>query len=103
GLKNLLPNGGLGQSNKEQLATLRTTVNEAVANPTKLTEHLANATQPLRDAGMSKIADAYTDHQLRLMKVIQAILPKDPTMAAAHPFAQTVDIDDISPETRTKL
>lgn len=101
-LSNFLQDKGIGKTNQQQLDAVRTQATQANSDPAMLANHLAAVTQPLRDAGLPQVADAYTNHQIRLMKVLQTILPKDPSMASAHPFTSSVKIDEISPATKTK-
>lgn len=98
----LLPGGGLGQTHAQQVRALRTAVNQHQDNPAGVSDHLANLTAPLHDEGLAPVADAYTQHQLRLMKVIQSVLPADPKMAMPHPFAAEVKSDDIAPEVKAR-
>lgn len=102
-LNSYVPNNGSGLSNEQKLNKIREDVIHASTNPNLLTQHLATITQPLREAGLEKVAQAYSDQQLRLMKVIQTIIPKDPIMAEAHPFSAKVEESDISPATKTKM
>lgn len=101
-LNHFTPNNGTGLSNDQKLDKVRADVLSATTNPNMLIDHLATVTQPLRQAGLDQVAQAYTDHQLRLMKVIQAIIPKDPKMTQAHPFAAQVEPAEISPATKER-
>jgi hypothetical protein len=96
------PNNGSGMSEKQQLAFLQRSVTNHNNDPTALAEHLGNLTAPLRKAGLEPVAAAYTDHQVRLMKVLQSILPPGSDLSQAHPFAAKVNIDEISPAVKEK-
>lgn len=102
GLSNFTPNGGSGYSHQKQLEALQRQVSEAQRDPTRFADSLGAITAGFRAEGLDKVADAYTGHQIRLMKVLQTILPKDPSMVGAHPFSSKVQIDEISPETKEK-
>ena len=91
-----------GRSHEQQLRSLQRTVQEAAVTPEKHAEHVGQLVAPLRAEGLDQVADAYTEHQLRLMKVLQTILPKDPTLKEAHPFAARVQANEISPATKEK-
>ena len=99
----LLPNSGSGQSHATQIRVLKRAAAQYRENPGGVADHLAEMTAPMRQEGMGKVADAYTEHQLRLMKVIDAILPEDPAMTKAHPFAAQVAPEDISPATKSRV
>jgi hypothetical protein len=101
-ISRFLPNGGSGQSRDTQVAVLRRAVSQHQDNPEGVADHIATLTAPLHAEGLSPVATAYTDHQIRLMKVIQSVLPQDPKMAAPHPFAADVKAEDISPATRAR-
>ena len=102
GINNWIPGNGSGKTHSQQLAALQKAVSVAQSNPSLVSEHLANVTQPLQAEGLHDVASAYTEHQLRLMKVLQVILPKDPSLAQAHPFSQNVAADDISPAVKAQ-
>jgi hypothetical protein len=91
-----------GLSHKEQLSVLHDAIVSNAANPGAIGTHLGNITSGLRAEGLNKVADEYTDHQLRLMKVLQSILPADPSMKNAHPFSTKVVVDEIEPATKEK-
>ena len=95
-----LPNGGNGQSREAQVSTLRNAVNLHQDNPGAVSDHLAAMTAPLHSEGLTPVAMAYSQHQLRLMKVIQTALPQD--TQAAHPFASDVHAEEISPAARAR-
>ena len=91
-----------GKSHEEQLDSLRKTVAEATSNPEAVANHLAIVVAPLRAEGLDKVADEYTEHQLRLLKVIETVIPKDPNMVQAHPFTANISREEISPATKAK-
>jgi hypothetical protein len=91
-----------GLSHKEQLSVLHDAIVSNASNPGAIGTHLGNITSGLRAEGLNKVADEYTDHQLRLMKVLQSILPADPSMKNAHPFSTKVVVDEIEPATKEK-
>lgn len=96
----LLPDGTkLGK--EEHLSALRNSVNE-MRDPNVLAARIGPVSKQLKDEGYPKLAEAYNNHALRLMKVLQVILPADPSMSKAHPFSANVEIDEISPETKQK-
>jgi hypothetical protein len=97
-----LPTGGVGLSRAQQVQQLRTAVNQHQDNPGGVAEHLGQLTAPLHQEGLGQVADAYTQHQLRLMKVIQAVLPQDPKMNQPHPFTRNVAEDEISPAVKAR-
>lgn len=102
GLRGFIPDAN-GRSHSQQLASLQRLVTQAQTDPTAAAARLEHVVAPLRAEGLHEVAQAYTDHQLRLLKVLQAILPKDPDLLAkAHPFAAKVTGDEISPATRAR-
>jgi hypothetical protein len=101
-VKDLLPNNGVGLSQDQQLKQLRTMVNESTNNPEVFSNRISKVTEPLIKEGLPDVAEAYTQHQLRLMKVIQTVIPADTSMAKAHPFSNNVDEPDISAATKLK-
>ena len=94
-----LPNGGVGLSKEQQLKQIQVM---AHTSPEHLADHLGKITAPLRAEGLDAVADEYTQHQLRLMKVMQTAIPEDPTLQQAHPFAAQVTAKDIDPATEAK-
>ena len=101
-ISHLLPNRGSGQSHDTQVKVLRRAAAQYKTDPGGVADHLAEVVAPLRQEGLDKVADAYTEHQLRLMKVIDSVLPADPELAQAHPFASSVIKEDISPAARAQ-
>jgi hypothetical protein len=89
-----------GRSHRQQLSSLQRLVTQAQTDPGTVAARLDKVVAPLQAEGLHEVAQAYTDHQLRLMKVLQAILPKEDLTAKAHPFAAKVDAGEISPATR---
>lgn len=96
-LNTWIVDGGQGRSKQSQLNEIKSMAAMHKVNPEMVNQHLAEITQPLRDEGLEQVANEYTNHQLRLMKVIDTILPQDPTMSVAHPFSAEVKKQDISP------
>jgi hypothetical protein len=92
-----------GRSHGQQLASLKRAITEAHLDPTVAAARLEHVVAPLHAEGLHEVAQAYTDHQLRLMKVLQAILPGDSnSIAHAHPFAAKVNEDEIAPATKAR-
>jgi hypothetical protein len=102
GVQAFIPNSGVGQTGDRQFDTLRKAVAANESNPQGYADHLGNITSGLHNEGLPQVATAYNAHQLRLMKVIQTILPVDPAMKSAHPFSAKVAGDEISPATKEK-
>jgi hypothetical protein len=103
GLRAFVPDAN-GRSHAQQIAALQRLVVQSQTDPAATAARLDHVVAPLRAEGLDEVAQAYTDHQLRLLKVIQAILPKDPSLLAhAHPFAAKVDAEDIEPATKERL
>jgi hypothetical protein len=102
GLQSLLPGSPVGLTHQKQLETVRNAVTATQADPAKFAANIQPVVQTLKAEGLDQVADEYTQHQLRLMKVLQTVLPKDPTMAQAHPFAAKVAGEEISPEAKSK-
>lgn len=96
GLNAWLQDGGQGKTKQQQIDELKNLAQLQQVNPELVNQHLNEITQPLRDEGLDLIADQYTQHQLRLMKVIDSVLPNNPKMDVAHPFAAEVKKQDIS-------
>lgn len=102
GLRGFVPDAN-GRSHAQQLASVQRLVTQAQTDPTVTAARLDHVVEPLRQEGLHEVARAYTDHQLRLLKVLQAILPNDPSsIAKAHPFASKVTADEIAPATRAR-
>lgn len=99
GMKNMVPDH---IAENDRLNTLRNAIADNVSKPDQFASHLGNITSGLRQEGLGQVADEYTQHQLRLMKVLQTILPADPSLAKSHPFAARVNINEISPATKDK-
>lgn len=97
GINSYLQDNGVGKTKQAQISELKQMAALHRINPEAVKQHLAEVVQPLRDEGLDAIADQYTDHQIRLMKVIDTVLPKDPKMEISHPFAAEVKKKDISP------
>lgn len=97
-----LPNGGSGQSRASQVEVLRRAASLHMDDPGAVADHLGTLTAPLHHEGLSPVADAYTQHQLRLMKVIQSVLPQDPKLSSPHPFASDVKSEEISPAIKAR-
>ena len=98
-----LPNNGAGKSKSKQLTELREMASQEKINPAMVANHLANLTAPLRKEGLDAVADAYTDHQLRLMKVIQMLIPNDDSsITNAHPFSANVERKEITADTEER-
>jgi hypothetical protein len=92
-----------GRSHSQQLASLQRLVTQAQVDPAVAAAHIDKAVEPLRREGLHEVAQAYTDHQLRLLKVLQAILPNDPNaIAKAHPFAAKVSDEEIALATKAR-
>jgi hypothetical protein len=102
GLQSLLPGSPVGLTHQKQLETVRNAVTATQADPAKFAANIQPVVQTLKAEGLDQVADEYTQHQLRLMKVLQTVLPKDPAMDQAHPFAAKVAGEEISPETKSK-
>lgn len=101
-VKDFLPDGGAGLSHEQQLKQLRTMVNESSNDPAVFAQRMSKVTEPLIKEGLPEVAEAYTNHQLRLMKVIQTVIPADTSMAKAHPFSNNVEEPEISAATKMK-
>lgn len=92
-----------GRSHAQQLTSLQRLVTQAQSDPATFAARLEHVVAPLRAEGHEAVAQAFTDHQLRLMKVLQAILPKDPNLLAkAHSFTANVGENEIEPATKTR-
>lgn len=101
-IKDFLPDGSKGLNDQDRLDMLRRAVTEAGANPEAATSHLGNITAGLQHEGLPQVAAAYTQHQLRLLKVLRTILPADPSFQRAHPFSARVSGEEISQATKDK-
>lgn len=102
GLRGFVPDAN-GRSHAQQLEGLKALVTQAHTDPAAAAARLEQVVAPLRAEGLHDVAQAYTDHQLRLLKVLQAILPDDPNaLAKAHPFAAKVTADEIRPEAKAR-
>lgn len=96
-------NDANGRSHAQQVEGLKTLVTQAHLDPAVVSARLEHVVGPLRAEGLHEVAQAYTDHQLRLLKVLQAILPGDAnSIAHAHPFAAKVQGDEIAPATKAR-
>ena len=103
GLRGFVPDAN-GRSHAQQIASLQRLVTQAQTDPTATAARLDKVVAPLRAEGLHEVSQAYTDHQLRLLKVLQAILPNDPnSIAKAHPFAAKVKEEEIAPATKARL
>jgi hypothetical protein len=97
-----IPGGGVGQTREHQITVLRRAVSQYEAHPEQVADHLAAVTAPLRNEGLGPVADAYTEHQIRLMKVIQSVMPVDQSMGQAHPFAASSVDPGVSPSVKAR-
>lgn len=101
GINSFLPNNGTGLSESQKVKTLQEAIKQA-QNPNNFAATTESLVGPLKADGLHAVAQDYTDHQLRLMKVIQSVLPADPAMNQAHPFMANVKTQEISPATKMR-
>jgi len=95
-----LPNGGVGLNKEKQLEALKDMAHQPLQ---QVTNHLGDITGEMRKEGLHQVADEYTQHQLRIMKLMQMALPQDDLMKKSMPFAAQVDAKEISPATITNF
>ena len=100
-LTSMMP-GGRGTTHQKNMEKLRTTVNDYSANPGMLANHLAQATLSLRQAGLDKVADAYNENQMNIVKLLHAVLPADPEMQISSPFTSRVKVSEVTPAAKAR-
>ena len=85
-LSSFLPNAGAGLSRAMQVTVLRRAVAQQQTAPEAVADHLGAMTMPLHEEGLQPVAAAFAQHQMNLLKVVQAALGPDPMAGAMHPF-----------------
>lgn len=93
---------GVGEAEDKQSNALRNALGKNLSDPEAFANNVSHPISLLKQAGLDSVAQKYSDHQLRLMKVIQSFQPNDPSSQTPHPFAANVDEGEILPETKQR-
>ena len=102
----MLPNNGAGLSSTQQIDAHRDQITKLLTDPNYASQYWEThaVASKLQHENLPQVSMAYQEHQMRLAKVIQAVIGSEGIKEVApHPFATDVVPSEISEATRFRI